>query len=221
MAFYAGQLVRRTELENPTIVVITDRNDLDDQLFGTFSMCRDLVRQTPIQADSREDLQSALSRASGGVIFTTIQKFSPAHGETVYPRLWTPEQGMRRKRFRDNPIQAMRVKKGGKGRPATRRFLTRRKSRKRRPSIDGAAGPSSRRVVREGKVMIHSSRRDRKAKAIAEVLAMIANAQAPLAPHRPRPVLEADERLFETAAEFCAALEKYAECATQIKRVNH
>jgi hypothetical protein len=68
--------------------------------------------------------------------------------------------------------------------------------------------------------MIHSSRRDRKAKAIAEVLAMIANAQAPLAPHRPRPVLEADERLFETAAEFWA-LEKYAECATQIKRVNH
>jgi type I restriction enzyme R subunit len=80
MAFYAGQLVRRPELENPTIVVITDRNDLDDQLFGTFSMCRDLIRQTPIQADSRDDLQSALSRASGGVIFTTIQKFSPATG---------------------------------------------------------------------------------------------------------------------------------------------
>ena len=95
------------------------------------------------------------------------------------------------------------------------------KSRKQRPSIDGAAGPSSRRVVRKGKAMIHSSRRDRKAKAIAEVLAMIANAQARLAPHRPRPVLEADERLFETAAEFCAALEKYAECATKIERVNH
>ena len=77
MAFYAGQLVRRPELENPTIVVITDRNDLDDQLFGTFSMCRDLIRQTPRQADSRDDLQSALSRASGGVIFTTIQKFCP------------------------------------------------------------------------------------------------------------------------------------------------
>ncbi len=87
MAFYAGQLVRRPELENPTIVVITDRNDLDDQLFGTFSMCRDLIRQTPIQADSRDDLQSALSRASGGVIFTTIQKFSPATGETIYPML--------------------------------------------------------------------------------------------------------------------------------------
>lgn len=87
MAFYAGQLVRRPELENPTIVVITDRNDLDDQLFGTFSMCRDLIRQTPIQAESRDDLQSTLSRASGGVIFTTIQKFSPATGETIYPML--------------------------------------------------------------------------------------------------------------------------------------
>jgi type I restriction enzyme R subunit len=87
MAFYAGQLVRRPELENPTIVVITDRNDLDDQLFGTFSMCRDLIRQPPIQANSRADLQSALERASGGVIFTTIQKFSPAAGETTYPML--------------------------------------------------------------------------------------------------------------------------------------
>jgi type I restriction enzyme R subunit len=87
MAFYAGQLVRRAELENPTIVVITDRNDLDDQLFRTFSMCRDLIRQTPIQADSRDDLRAALSRASGGVIFTTIQKFSPATGETTYPML--------------------------------------------------------------------------------------------------------------------------------------
>ena len=87
MAFYAGQLVRHPQMENPTIVVITDRNDLDDQLFGTFSMCRDLIRQTPIQADSREGLQSALSRASGGVVFTTIQKFSPATGESTYPIL--------------------------------------------------------------------------------------------------------------------------------------
>jgi len=69
--------------------------------------------------------------------------------------------------------------------------------------------------------MIHSSRRDRRAKAIAEVLAMIADAHPPLAPHRPRLVLEADDRLFETATEFCADLEKYAERATQIKRVNH
>jgi type I restriction enzyme R subunit len=86
MAFYAGQLVREPAMENPTIVVITDRNDLDDQLFATFSMCRDLIRQTPVQADSREDLQKALARASGGVIFTTIQKFAPEKGE-AYPML--------------------------------------------------------------------------------------------------------------------------------------
>jgi type I restriction enzyme, R subunit len=78
MAFFAGQLVRRPELENPTLVVLTDRNDLDDQLFATFSMCRDLIRQTPVQAKSREDLQNVLNRTSGGVIFTTIQKFSDA-----------------------------------------------------------------------------------------------------------------------------------------------
>lgn len=86
MAFYAGQLVREPAMENPTIVVITDRNDLDDQLFATFSMCRDLIRQTPVQADSREDLQKALSRASGGVVFTTIQKFAPEKG-AAYPLL--------------------------------------------------------------------------------------------------------------------------------------
>lgn len=85
MAFYAGQLVRR--LENPTLVVSTDRNDLDDQLFNTFSMCRDLIRQTPQQAQDRDDLQSLLTRASGGVIFTTMQKFSPEKGETRYPLL--------------------------------------------------------------------------------------------------------------------------------------
>lgn len=87
MAFYAGQLVRAPELENPTIVVITDRNDLDDQLFTTFSMCRDLIRQTPSQADSRDDLKKALNRAAGGVIFTTIQKFAPSAGETDFPML--------------------------------------------------------------------------------------------------------------------------------------
>ena len=75
MAFYAGQLVRHPALANPTLVVLTDRNDLDEQLFATFSMCRDLIRQTPVQADSREDLQKLLNRASGGVIFTTLQKF--------------------------------------------------------------------------------------------------------------------------------------------------
>ena len=86
MAFYAGQLVQHPAMENPTLVVITDRNDLDDQLFSTFSTCRDLIRQTPVQADSREDLQQILARASGGVVFTTIQKFAPPKGE-VYPPL--------------------------------------------------------------------------------------------------------------------------------------
>jgi type I restriction enzyme R subunit len=77
MAFYAGQIIKHPSMENPTIVVITDRNDLDDQLFGTFSMCKDLLRQTPQQAESHEDLFKLLDRPSGGVIFTTIQKFSP------------------------------------------------------------------------------------------------------------------------------------------------
>lgn len=87
MAFYAGQLVRHPAMENPTIVVVTDRNDLDDQLFGTFAMCRDLIRQTPIQIDSRDDLRAQLNRASGGVIFTTVQKFAPAPGEETFPLL--------------------------------------------------------------------------------------------------------------------------------------
>ena len=87
MAFYAGQIIAYRAMENPTIVVITDRNDLDDQLFGTFAMCRDLLRQTPQQANSREDLKKALTRPAGGVVFTTIQKFTPERGETNYPVL--------------------------------------------------------------------------------------------------------------------------------------
>lgn len=82
MAFYAGQLVKHPAMANPTLLVLTDRNDLDDQLFSTFSMCRDLIRATPEQAENREDLQRRLSnRASGGVIFTTLQKF----GEMTEP----------------------------------------------------------------------------------------------------------------------------------------
>ncbi|MBI0444768.1 type I restriction endonuclease subunit R [Deinococcus sp. DB0503] len=80
MAFYAGLLVRHPALENPTLVVLTDRNDLDDQLFATFSMCRDLIRQTPVQAEGREHLKTLLDRASGGVIFTTLQKFGEIDG---------------------------------------------------------------------------------------------------------------------------------------------
>jgi type I site-specific deoxyribonuclease, HsdR family/type I site-specific deoxyribonuclease, HsdR family len=76
MLFYAGRLILEPRMENPTIVVITDRNDLDDQLFGTFSRCSEVLRQNPEQAESREDLRELLKRASGGVIFTTIQKFA-------------------------------------------------------------------------------------------------------------------------------------------------
>ncbi|MDR2991553.1 MAG: type I restriction endonuclease subunit R [Burkholderiaceae bacterium] len=80
MAFYAGRLVKHPAMENPTLVVLTDRNDLDDQLFATFSMCRDLIRQTPVQAEGREHLRQLLARASGGVIFTTLQKFGEVAG---------------------------------------------------------------------------------------------------------------------------------------------
>ena len=83
MAFYAGAIIREPAMENPTIVVLTDRNDLDDQLFGTFSRCQDLLRQPPTQAESRADLRSKLSVNAGGVVFTTIQKFfSEQSGDT-------------------------------------------------------------------------------------------------------------------------------------------
>ncbi len=75
MAFYAGRVILHPRMENPTIVVLTDRNDLDDQLFGTFARCSDLLRQPPAQAASRADLRAKLAVASGGVVFTTIQKF--------------------------------------------------------------------------------------------------------------------------------------------------
>ena len=87
MAFYAGAVVREPAMENPTIVVITDRNDLDDQLFGTFSRCQDLLRQPPAQAESRADLRGKLSVESGGVVFTTIQKFFPEEKGDAYPQL--------------------------------------------------------------------------------------------------------------------------------------
>lgn len=87
MVFYTGKLVRDAQLGNPTIVVVTDRNDLDGQLFGTFAACKDLLRQDPVQADSRKDLRELLTRESGGVIFTTIQKFSPEGEEDTLPTL--------------------------------------------------------------------------------------------------------------------------------------
>ena len=83
MAFYAGAIARDPAMENPTIVVLTDRNDLDDQLFSTFARCQDVLGQPPSQAESRADLRAKLAVASGGVVFTTIQKFYPeAQGDT-------------------------------------------------------------------------------------------------------------------------------------------
>ncbi len=87
MAFYAGCVVKHLAMENPTLVVLTDRNELDDQLFRTLAMCRDLLRQTPQQAGDREELRRLLDRPSGGVIFTTLQKFAPEPGATDYPVL--------------------------------------------------------------------------------------------------------------------------------------
>ena len=87
MAFYAGRIIREPAMENPTVVVLTDRNDLDDQLFGTFSRCQDLLRQPPTQAGSRADLRARLSVESGGVVFTTIQKFFPEEKGDRHPEL--------------------------------------------------------------------------------------------------------------------------------------
>ena len=87
MAFYAGAIVREPAMENPTVVVLTDRNDLDDQLFGTFSHCQDLLRQPPTQAENRADLRSKLSVNAGGVVFTTIQKFFPEEKGDRHPSL--------------------------------------------------------------------------------------------------------------------------------------
>ena len=87
MAFYAGSIIRRPEMQNPTLVVITDRNDLDDQLFGTFARCNQLLRQTPVQAKDRVHLRELLKVASGGVVFTTVQKFFPEDEELRYPKL--------------------------------------------------------------------------------------------------------------------------------------
>lgn len=81
MLMLAGALIREPRLANPTVVVVTDRNDLDDQLFDTFAAGRALLRQAPVQAENRGQLKALLDRAVGGVVFTTIQKFAEAHGE--------------------------------------------------------------------------------------------------------------------------------------------
>jgi len=86
MAFYAGKVIAQPAMENPTLVVLTDRNDLDDQLFGVFAATSDLIRQAPVQADDRDHLRRLLSVPAGGVVFTTIQKFLPEPGSR-YPML--------------------------------------------------------------------------------------------------------------------------------------
>ena len=87
MAFYAGRVVQHPAMENPTLVVITDRNDLDDQLYGTFARCHELLRQQPSQALNRAHLRELLRTGSGGVVFTTVQKFFPTEGEDQHPLL--------------------------------------------------------------------------------------------------------------------------------------
>jgi type I restriction enzyme R subunit len=87
MVFYSGKLITSPEMRNPTIVVITDRNDLDDQLFDTFASSVQLLRQEPAQAENREHLKELLKVASGGIVFTTIQKFLPENNKSVYDQL--------------------------------------------------------------------------------------------------------------------------------------
>ena len=87
MVFYAGKLITAPEMQNPTIVVITDRNDLDDQLFDTFAASTQLLRQVPVQAENRENLKELLKVASGGIVFTTIQKFLPEDNKSIYDQL--------------------------------------------------------------------------------------------------------------------------------------
>lgn len=85
MVFFTGKLV--LAMNNPTFVVLTDRNDLDDQLYNTFSLSKDLLRQTPQQADSRSHLKDLLSVESGGIVFTTMQKFAPEEGSMTMDAL--------------------------------------------------------------------------------------------------------------------------------------
>jgi type I restriction enzyme R subunit len=87
MLFYAGCIIEHPAMENPTLVFLTDRNDLDDQLFGQFRRCHEIVRQTPVQAESVEHLRKLLNVASGGVVFTTIQKFMPEEKGGKAPEL--------------------------------------------------------------------------------------------------------------------------------------
>ncbi len=87
MVFYVGRLVVEPEMRNPTVVILTDRNDLDDQLFQTFGNCVSLLRQKPVQAKDRNHLKELLKVSGGGVVFTTIQKFYPEDGKGDFETL--------------------------------------------------------------------------------------------------------------------------------------
>lgn len=88
MTCFAARVMQEAAMENPTIVVITDRNDLDGQLFGVFSLGQDLLREQPVQAETRQDLRAKLAnRPSGGIVFATIQKFMPGADEDSFPVL--------------------------------------------------------------------------------------------------------------------------------------
>jgi type I restriction enzyme, R subunit len=88
MTCFAARVMREAAMENPTIVVITDRNDLDGQLFGVFSLAQDLLREQPVQVETRQDLRAKIAnRPSGGIVFTTIQKFMPGEDEDSFPLL--------------------------------------------------------------------------------------------------------------------------------------
>ncbi|MHB8628794.1 MAG: type I restriction endonuclease subunit R [Aggregatilineales bacterium] len=87
MLFYAGKVIQHPAMENPTLIILTDRNDLDDQLYGTFAAGQELLRQQPVQSENRSHLRELLQVASGGVVFTTIQKFTPEGQENIYPLL--------------------------------------------------------------------------------------------------------------------------------------
>jgi type I restriction enzyme R subunit len=87
MVCFTGKIARDRAMQNPTVVMLTDRNDLDNQLFGVFGACRELLRQEPVQAETRAQLRQLLKREAGGVIFTTIQKFMPEERGDSFPQL--------------------------------------------------------------------------------------------------------------------------------------
>ena len=87
MIFYTGQIVVDPKMENPTVIILTDRNDLDEQLFGTFGNCISLLRQKPVKAENREHLKELLKVVGGGIVFTTIQKFYPESGKSIFDQL--------------------------------------------------------------------------------------------------------------------------------------